>query len=89
MARWTRITHQPVDVVNTYKLVDKTDCLELIFLPTATPDLSAIETYWRDLKRAVLDVPYTNLRMLREAIARYARLVKSNLVVENFLYRTI
>lgn len=71
------------------KLVDKTDCLELIFLPTATPDLSAIETYWRDLKRAVLDVPYTSLSMLREAITRYTRYKKPNLVVENFLYRAI
>ncbi len=40
------------------ELVEKTDGLEIIFLPTATPDLSAIETYWRDLKRAVLDVSY-------------------------------
>ena len=36
------------------ELVERTDGLEIIFLPTATPDLSAIETYWRDLKRAVL-----------------------------------
>ena len=40
------------------ELVERTDGLEIIFLPTATPDLSAIETYWRDLKRAVLDVSY-------------------------------
>ena len=49
---------------NIRKLLDGTDGLEIIFLPTATPDLSAIETYWRDLKRAVLDVPYTSLSML-------------------------
>ena len=71
------------------KLVERTDGLEIIFLPTATPDLSAIETYWRDLKRAVLDVSYTSLRMLREAITRYTRYKKPNLVVENFLYRVI
>ncbi len=71
------------------ELVERTDGLEIIFLPTATPDLSAIETYWRDLKRAVLDVSYTSLRMLREAITRYTRYKKPNLVVENFLYRVI
>ena len=71
------------------ELVEKTDGLEIIFLPTATPDLSAIETYWRDLKRAVLDVSYTSLRMLREAITRYTRYKKPNLIVENFLYRII
>ena len=71
------------------KLVERTDGLEIIFLPTATPDLSAIETYWRDLKRAVLDVSYTSLRMLHEAITRYTRYKKPNLVVENFLYRVI
>ena len=71
------------------ELVERTDGLEIIFLPTATPDLSAIETYWRDLKRAVLDVSYTSLRMLREAITRYTRYKKPNLVVENFLYRDL
>ena len=74
---------------NIRKLVEKTDGLEIIFLPTATPDLSAIETYWRDLKKAVLDVSYTNRGMLREAITRYTRYKKPNLVVENFLYRVI
>ena len=74
---------------NIRKLVEKTDGREIIFLPTATPDLSAIETYWRDLKRAVLDVSYTNLSMLRKAITRYTRYKKPNLVVENFLYRVI
>ncbi len=74
---------------NIRKLLEGTDGLEIIFLPTATPDLSAIETYWRDLKRAVLDVPYTSLSMLREAITRYTRYKKPNLVVEHFLYRTI
>ena len=71
------------------ELVERTDGLEIIFLPTATPDLSAIGTYWRDLKRAVLDVSYASPRMLREAITRYTRYKKPNLVVENFLYRVI
>ena len=75
--------------VKIRKLVERTDGLEIIFLPTATPDLSAIETYWRDLKRAVLDVSYTSLSMLREAITRYTRYKKPNLTVENFLYRVI
>ena len=40
------------------ELVERTDGPEIIFLPTATPGLSAIETYRRDPKRAVLDVSY-------------------------------
>ena len=40
------------------ELVERTDGLEIIFLPIATPGLSAIGTYRRDPRRAVLDVSY-------------------------------
>ena len=70
-------------------LVEMIDDLMLKFLPAATPEISAIEPYWRELKRKVLDVPHTNLAMLRKAIARYTRHAKPNLDVETFLYRMI
>ena len=71
------------------RLADEIDGLTLKFLPTATPEISAIETYWKNLKRKVLDVPYTNLGMLRKAIAKYTRYTKPNLDVEKILQRSI
>ena len=71
------------------QLVEMIDSLTLKFLPTATPEISAIEPYWKGLKRKVLDVPHTSLGMLRKAIARYTRYTKPNLDVETFLYRMI
>ena len=47
----------------------------------ATPEISAIEPYWRELKRKVLDMPHTGLAMLHMAIAGYARYAKSSLNV--------
>ena len=70
-------------------LVDEIDGLTLKFLPTATPEISAIEIYWRKLKHRVLDVSYTNLDMLHKAITRYTRHTKPNLSVEKILYRII
>ena len=32
--------------------------MELQFLPPGCPDLNAIEEVWRQMKHAVLDVPY-------------------------------
>ena len=71
------------------RLADEIEGLTLKFLPTATPEISAIETYWKELKRKVLDVPHTSLDMLRKAIARCTRYAKPNLDVETFLYRMI
>ena len=71
------------------QLVEMIDGLTLKFLPAATPEISAIEPYWREHKRKVLDVPHTSLAMLRKAIARYPRYAKPNLDVETFLYRMI
>ena len=71
------------------RLVDEIDGLTLKFLPTATPEISAIEIYWKNLKRKVLDVPHTSLAMLRKAIARYTRYTKPNPDVEKILCRSI
>ena len=70
-------------------LVERMEGLTLKFLPAATPEISAIEPYWKGLKRKVLDVPYTSLTMLRKAITTYTRYAKPNLDVETFLYRII
>ena len=71
------------------RLADEIEGLTLKFLPTATPEISAIETYWKNLKRKVRDVPYINLGMLRKAIAKYTRYTKPNLDVEKILQRSI
>lgn len=69
-----------------HQLVEMTDGLTPKFLPAAIPEISAIEPYWKELKRKVLDVPHTRLAMLCRAIARYTRHTKLNLDVETFLY---
>ena len=71
------------------RLVDEIDGLTLKFLQAATPEISAIEIYWRDLKCKVLDVPHTNLGMLRKVVAEYTRYAKPNLDVEKILQRSI
>ena len=71
------------------QLVEMMNGLTLKFLPAAAHEISAIEPYWKGLKRKVLDVPHASLDMLRKAIARYARYTKPNLDAETFLYRTI
>ena len=71
------------------RLVEMIAGLTLKFLPAATPEISAIKPYRRELKRKVLDVPHTSLVTLRKAITRYTRYAKSNLDVETFLYRII
>ena len=71
------------------RLVEMIDGLTLKFLPVATPEISAIEPYWKKLKRKVLDVPHTSLAILHRAIARYTRHTKPNLDVEKILYRAI
>ena len=71
------------------QIVEMIDGLTLKFLPSATPEISAIEPCWRELRRKVLDVPHTNLTMLRKAIVRHTSYAKSNLDVETFLYRIL
>ena len=68
------------------QIVERVEGLTLRFPPAATPEISAIEAYWKELKRKVLDVSHTSLDMLRKAIARYTRYAKPNLHVETFLY---
>ena len=46
--------------------------VELWFLPPGCPELSAIEEVWRQMKRAILDVPYVTLARMCEGIDRWA-----------------
>ena len=71
------------------QLVEMIDGLTLKLLPAATPEISAIEPYWKELKRKMLDVPHTSLITLRKAIVRYTKYAKPNLDVETFMYRII
>ena len=71
------------------QLVDMIGGLTLKFLPAATPEISAIEPYWKELKRRMFDVQHTSPAMLRRVIARYTRYAKPNLNVEKILHRII
>ena len=71
------------------QLVDMIDGLTLKFLPAATPEISAIEPYWKELKRRMFDVQHTSQAMLRRIIARYTRYAKPNLNVEKILHGII
>ena len=66
-----------------------TDGLTLKFLLVVTPEISAIESYWRKLKHKVLDVPHVSLTMLCKTITRYTRYTKPGLDVEKILCRSI
>ena len=63
--------------------------VELEFLPPGCPDLSAIEEVWRQMKRAVLDVPYVTIATIREDIDRWLDSSVPVLDVEKYLYRVV
>ena len=71
------------------QLVEMIEGLTPKFLPTATPEINAIEIYWNNLKHKMPDVSYVNLNMLRKAIAGYARHTKPCPNIEKILHRAI
>ena len=60
--------------------------VELWFLPPGCPELSAIEEVWRQMKRAILDVPYVTLARMCEGIDRWAESSVPVLDIEKYLY---
>ena len=63
------------------------DGLELQFLPPGCPDLNAIEEVWRQMKHAVLDVPYVRFSSMCSDIDRWLRSSLPKLDIERYLYR--
>ena len=63
------------------------DDVELQFLPPGCPDLSAIEEAWRQMKHAILDVPYVRLSSMCSDIDRWLRSSLPKLDIKMYLYR--
>ena len=63
--------------------------VELEFLPPGCPDLSAIEEVWRQMKHAVLDVPYVTVATMHEDIDRWLDSSVLVLDIEKYLCRVI
>ena len=62
--------------------------LRIIYLPTGTPDLSAIEAYWLQAKRDILISEYYGTFLaMRQKLSEYLRTHKSDLNVMNYIER--
>ena len=62
--------------------------IRVIWLPTATPELSAIENYWRQAKRSVLvSEHYSTLQYMRHSMSEYFRTSRLDLDVMKFVQR--
>ena len=70
------------------KYQEEHDGLEILYLPTATPRLSAVESVWKDAKyRLVTSEHYETLEDLTHAVSEYFRTCSIGLDIYKFLYR--
>ena len=69
------------------KEIGRLDGVELQFLPPGCPDLNAIEEAWRQMKHAVLDVPYVRFSSMCSDIDKWLRSSLPKLDIEEYLYR--
>ena len=77
--------HKHRDVL---KYLEEHDGLEILYLPTATPKLSAVESVWKDAKyRLVTSEHYETLEDLTHAVSEYFRICSIRLDIYKFLYR--
>ena len=64
--------------------------MEILYLPTATPKLSAVESVWKDTKyRLVTSEHYETLEDLTHAVSEYFRTCSIRLGIYKFLYRYV
>ena len=70
--------------------LEEHDEVEILYLPTATPKLNAVESVWRDAKyRLVTSEYYETLEDLTHAVSEYFRTCSIKLDIYRFLYRCI
>ena len=69
--------------------IGRLDGVELQFLPPACPDLNAIEEAWRQMKHAILDVPYVRLSSMCSDIDRWLESFLPRPVVEKYPCRIV
>ncbi len=67
--------------------IGRLDGVELQFLPPGCPDLNAIEEVWRQMKHAILDVPYVRFSSMCSDIDRWLGSSLPKLDIERYLYR--
>ena len=69
------------------KYLKEHDGLEILYLLTATPKLSAVESVWKDAKyRLVTSEHYETLEDLTHAVSEYFRTCSIRLGIYTFLY---
>ena len=73
------------DGVNSKVIPDNT--VKAIRLLTATPEISVIEEYWYQSKRDVLVTEYYHATVMRLAVSKYFRTVRSELDAMRFICR--
>ena len=61
--------------------------IELGFLPPYTPQLNAIEELWRQMRHAILDVPYVRFSSMCSDVDRWPWPSRPKLDIETYLYR--
>ena len=72
------------------KYLEEHDGLEILYLPTATPKLGAVESVWKDAKyRLVTSKHYETLEDLTHAVSEYFRTCSIRLDIYKFLYRCV
>ena len=72
------------------KYLEEHDGAEILYLPTATPRLSAVESVWKDAKyRLVTSEHYETLEDLTHAVSEYFRTCSIRLDIYKFLYRCV
>ena len=72
------------------KYLEEHDKVEILYLPTATPRLSAVESIWKDAKyRLVTSEHYETLEDLTHAVSEYFRTCSIRLDIYKFLYRCV
>ena len=72
------------------KYIENTKNVKITYLPTATPELSAIEEYWHQSKRDILVSEYYGTFVdMRNTLSKYLRTKSTNLDVMAYINRSL
>ena len=70
--------------------LEENDGLEILYLPTATPKLSAVESVWKDAKYLLVTSEHYETREdLTHAVSEYFRTCSIRLDIYKFLHRCV
>ena len=72
------------------KYLEEHDGMEILYLPTTTPNLSAVESVWKDAKyRLVTSKHHETLEDLTHAASEYFRTCSIRFDIYKFLHRCV